>query len=90
MTTSGTSSAQGDDELTYQDLRTLLDGARELSSQVDLTQLLQSMLDNAARLTDSPDTAVILHNEDRGTLYFAGATGDNAAMLLDQWGEFSD
>lgn len=90
MTTSGTSSTQGDDDLTYQDLRTLLDSARELSSQVDLPQLLQSMLDNAARLTDSPDTAVILHNEDRGTLYFAGATGDNAAMLLDQWGEFSE
>lgn len=76
--------------LTTADLMTLVDSGRELSAEVNLQKLLQSILTKASEMTDSPDTSVILHNEQRNTLYFAGATGEKAEMLLTEIGEFSE
>ena len=77
-------------ELTRADLAGLVESARELAAEVSLRALLQSILAKAGVLTRSPDTGVILFDEPSKSLYFAAATGRNAAMLLETWGEFSE
>ena len=72
------------------DLMELVQISRELAAQVNLEPLLQSILSKASELTDSPASSVILYNIRSGSLYFAAATGDNAAMLLEKWGEFAE
>ena len=78
-----------DSILTTADLLTLVESGRELASQIDLDVLLKNLLRKATELTDSQDSSVILYNDTRNTLYFAGATGAKAEMLLKKWGEFS-
>lgn len=75
--------------LTENDLRTLVDIAGELTSQIDLNDLLQLILSKSGELTDSPDGAVLLYNTERNSLYFAGAIGKNSTLLLDTYGELS-
>jgi adenylate cyclase len=77
-------------ELQPNDLLELVKVSRELTSQVHLESLLQSILSKASELTNSPASSVILYNSRRRTLYFAAATGANAAMLLEKWGEFAE
>ena len=78
-------------ELSRDDLLTLVTISRELHDDVDLAGILQKILAQACTLTDSPDSSIILVQEDRPEqLYFAAATGDNGPMLLEQYGEFSD
>jgi hypothetical protein len=76
--------------LTPIDLAALVQCSRELAEQIDLGILLNSILAKASELTDSPDTSVILSNNNCTGLYFAAATGSSAQMLLEQWGEFSN
>jgi class 3 adenylate cyclase len=78
------------DILTRGDLKVLVQSGHELASQVALDVLLSSILSKACELTNSPDSSIIMHNENRNSLYFAAATGNNASMLLNQWGENSE
>jgi len=50
---------------------------------------LHRILEEATRLTGSPDGSVILHDERRNCLYFADAVGQDANLLLEQWGKNS-
>jgi adenylate cyclase len=72
------------------DLLALVQCGRELAAQVDLDTLLRGILDRAGALTDSPDGSIILYDERRDVLYFAAASGANAAQLLTEWGEFGE
>ncbi len=40
-------------------------------------------------MTDSKDGSVMLFDPERGGLFFVSATGEQAASLLDRWGEYS-
>ena len=75
--------------LSPNDLLALVKIAGELAMRIDPEDLIQIILAKSGELTDSPDGAVILYNKERDSLYFAGAIGEDAAMLLDQFGEFS-
>ena len=75
--------------LTINDLTALVQIAGELTSQIDLKDLLQLILSKSGELSDSPDGAVLLYNAQRNSLYFAGAIGNNSALLLDRFGEFA-
>lgn len=80
-----------DSELLEKDeLVTLVECGRELAAEVSLKTLLKTILDKACALTGSPDASVILHSEKRGTLYFAHAVGEDADLLLKQWGELAE
>ncbi|MFO0891921.1 MAG: adenylate/guanylate cyclase domain-containing protein [Isosphaeraceae bacterium] len=82
--------AQGEGELSAKDLMALVEVSRALSAQVDLGPLLQDILGRATALTDSPASSIILHDKRRGTLYLAAATGDNAAEILESWGDSAE
>src|ERR1043166_5767969 len=77
-------------QLTSEDLLALVETANELAQEVDLQVLLRRILVRAGELTDSPDGCVLLHNEQRNSLYFADAIGEKASQLLKDWGEFSE
>lgn len=79
----------GDGDLTTADLEALVASARELTAEIGLAQLLPRILDRAGALTGSLDGSVILHDRSRDALYFAAATGDNAPVLLNRWGELA-
>jgi len=81
-----------DDEqlLTMEDLRALAHSARELTKEIALEILLQRILETASRLTESPETSIILRNERQPTLYFAAATGDEAEWVLSTFGVHSE
>jgi class 3 adenylate cyclase/putative methionine-R-sulfoxide reductase with GAF domain len=76
--------------LTNEDLQILVQSAHELTSEIELSSLLNNILKKVCTLTDSPDSSVILHNEKKNSLYIAEATGGDAEMLLRRWGEFSE
>jgi class 3 adenylate cyclase len=75
--------------LTHTDLVALVESGRDLATQVELQSLLEGILSKAAQLTDSPDASVILYNEQRNSLYFAGAIGEKGKTLLERMGEAS-
>ena len=76
-------------QLTQADLMALVESSRELFSQIEREDLIQRILSKAGVLTDSLDSSIILYNEQRKSLYFAGATGDNATFLLETFGRAS-
>lgn len=76
--------------LTAGDLLALVQTASALAARIDLNDLLQEILTEAGKLTDSPDGAILLYNPNRDSLYFAGAIGENAPMLLERFGESAD
>jgi hypothetical protein len=53
--------SNNNDSLSREDMLGLIESGRELSAQVTLEALLQSVLAKASQLTDSPDTSVILN-----------------------------
>lgn len=73
--------------LTESDLRTLISVSARLGSEVQLSKLLELILQSAGELTDSPKGSILLHDERAGGLYFAAAAGDDAAEVLKEWGE---
>lgn len=73
--------------LTQADLLTLVEIGARLGSEVRLPKLLDLILQSAGQLMDSPKGAVLLHDDRAGGLYFAAATGDHAAEVLNEWGE---
>src|SRR5688500_17489857 len=72
------------------DLSRLVEISRVLTAEMNLTHLLELILQEANALTDSTASSVILYDRGRDFLYFAHATGPNATMLLDRWGRSSD
>jgi class 3 adenylate cyclase len=77
------------ESLSVSDLTALVETGRQLASEINLRVLLDGILDVAARLTDSPDGAVLLYDPHRAGLFFAAAIGESAPKLLEEWGESS-
>jgi adenylate cyclase len=82
--------ARDESLLTNEDLLALARTGRELAGELSLDVLLQRILETASRLTDSPETSIILRNEHQSTLYFAAATGPEADWILSTFGEYSE
>ena len=81
---------QSNDTLGLDDLIELLKTAKQLSSEVSLPELLDTILARAQQLTDAPYASIFLYDGKRDGLYFAAATGEKAPMLVNEFGEFSD
>jgi adenylate cyclase len=77
-------------DLSPQELLTLLGIAGELATETDHQKLVHTILLRACDMTGSPDGAVLLHDAERGGLFFAAAAGSEAAGLLEKWGETSN
>ncbi|HEX4610138.1 MAG TPA: adenylate/guanylate cyclase domain-containing protein [Urbifossiella sp.] len=69
------------------DLIALVETAKALSAEIDLSDLLVEILKRAGQLTDSPAGSVLLFDREREALYFAAATGPTAATVLGRFGE---
>lgn len=67
--------------LRREQLLALLDSANRLSSQLELSEVLQSILDIACEVSSSTAGSVILHDPHFDDLYFAAATGPVAGEL---------
>jgi adenylate cyclase len=76
--------------LSSDDLLALLDANRALAQEVNLRELVVSVLQTANRLTGSTGSSVMLYDAKRQGLYFAHATGPEAETLLTRWGRESD
>src|SRR5260370_41032271 len=76
--------------LSTDDLISLVQTSRELATRLDLTELLQEILSTAGQLTHSPDGSVLLYDSQRDSIYFAGAIGEHAPMLLQRYGALPD
>jgi nitrate/nitrite-specific signal transduction histidine kinase len=77
----------GDPFLSERDLLALVEDARELSHEIDLENLLETILNRASELTSSQSGSIILYDEDKDALFFAAATGPKAQTVLDKFGE---
>src|SRR4051812_19836247 len=60
---------------TQEALETLLEVGRLLSSKLDLPELLQTVLELAARVVDAESASLLLVDEKTGELYFDVALG---------------
>ena len=74
------------ESLSHEDLLALLEANRTLAQEVNLRELVVSVLETATRLTDSTGSSVILYSPEKRKLYFAHATGPDAETLLTRWG----
>jgi adenylate cyclase len=81
---------QIDDEarLSSEDLLALVHSAKELGSEIDLSDLLDKILQRGCDLTNSPSAAIFLDDEGKG-LFAAAASGPKAEGLLSHFGEAS-
>jgi class 3 adenylate cyclase len=73
--------------LNRDDLLALVESAKELSSELDLSALLEKILVRAGSMTGSSSGSVILLDEERNGLFFAAATGPKAQEVLKRFGE---
>lgn len=73
-------------ELSAAELLILVESAKELSSEIDLSELLGKILLRGATLTGSPSASIFLDDPGRG-LFAAAASGPKAADLLAVVGE---
>jgi GAF domain-containing protein len=64
-----------------QHLERLLEVSRTLSSTLDLPQLLQTIVDSAAELTQSEAASILLYNSSAGELRFEAASGSRRGPL---------
>ncbi len=80
-------SMTGRGDLSQADLFALVEDAKELTSEIDMFDLLHKILERAGQLTDSQSGSVILYDEERKGLYFAAATGPKAKDVLEKFGE---
>ena len=74
------------DGLSRDHLASLVQLAAELSSDLSLPSLLNRILGQAARLTESEAGSVFLYDDRRRVLYVAHATGPKAGEVLEKWG----
>src|SRR5580698_5880494 len=79
----------GSDELSREELVSLLEMAGEVAGQGDRDQLVNMTLERACTMTNSPDGSVLLYDPERGGLFFAAARGIKGPELLEEWGERS-
>ena len=75
-------------QLDREELLALVASAKELSSEIDLDDLLNKILNRCGELTNSPSTSIFLDDPRRG-LFAAAASGPKAAELLSMVGERS-
>lgn len=80
----------GAENLSKRELLALLDTAGQVAAEIDPQKLVQTILDTACRMTNSPDGSVLLFDPERNGLYFAAARGEKAQELLEGWGERSN
>ncbi len=80
----------GEHLLKKADYVALIESGKQLTSEIDIDDLLQKILKTAGQLTDSPDGSILLYDEERLGLYFAAAIGESGSMLLKNWGESSN
>jgi class 3 adenylate cyclase/putative methionine-R-sulfoxide reductase with GAF domain len=80
----------GEHFLKKADYVALIESGKQLTSEIDIDDLLQQILKTAGQLTDSPDGSILLYDEERLGLYFAAAIGESGSMLLKNWGESSN
>lgn len=73
-------------QLNREELLALVASAKELSSEIDLDDLLKKILGQCGELTNSPSASIFLDDPGRG-LFAAEASGPKAADLLDKFGE---
>lgn len=78
------------DQISREELRTLLDLAGELAAQVDYRKVVEAILERACAFTNSPEGSILLFDPIRNGLYFAAALGPKRSELLGKFGEFSN
>ncbi len=78
------------ENLSKRELLALLETVGQVSAETDRERLVQTILDTACRMTNSPDGSVLLFDVERNGLYFAAAQGEKAGELLEKWGERSN
>lgn len=78
------------DSLSKRELLALLETLGQVSAETDRQRLIQTILDTACRMTNSPDGSVLLFDPERSGLFFAAAQGEKAQELLEGWGERSN
>ncbi len=84
-TTQGHPGSSAAPELTSRELLALVESARDLSSEIDLDEVLAKILNRACQLTGSESASIILH-DGRG-LFAAAAVGPKAVGFLATFGE---
>jgi adenylate cyclase len=73
--------------LSQSDLLLLVRQFSNLTAETNLQKALNQILTDAANLTTSTSSSILLLDDRRNKLYFAAATGENAGLLLEEWGE---
>jgi predicted nucleotide-binding protein len=71
-------------ELSSRELLALVESAKELSSEIDLDEVLAKILNRACQLTESESASIFLH--DGKGLFVAAAVGPQAAAFLATFG----
>lgn len=79
----------GSDELSRDELLSLLTIAGELATQTDQGELVRTILTKACEFTSSPDGSVLLYDPEHQGLFFAAAVGSKGPELMKTWGEQS-
>ena len=59
----------GEHLLKKADYVALIESGKQLTSEIDIDDLLQKILKTAGQLTDSPDGSILLYDEERLGLY---------------------
>jgi class 3 adenylate cyclase len=72
--------------LSKSELLTLLHTVERLSTETNSQKLVQTILDTACRLTNSPDGSILLPDPETNSLYFSAAKGEKAGELLAKFG----
>ena len=78
------------DLLSLDDFKELVKSSQELSKELSLESLLDNILIMAGKLTESPETSVILSHPNQSGLYFAAATGEESEWILSNFGQFAE
>ena len=74
------------EELSREELQTLLNIAGELATQSDQDLLVHTILEKACAFTGSPDGSVLLYDPIHQGLFFAAAVGVKGRELMQKWG----
>jgi adenylate cyclase len=78
------------EQISREELGTLLDLAGELSAEIDYQKVVEAILERACAFTDSPEGSILLFDPIRNGLFFAAALGPKRKELLGKFGEFSN
>jgi adenylate cyclase len=78
------------EDLSKPQLLALLETVEQISTESDPQKLIETILDTACRMTQSPDGSILLLDPERNGLYFSAARGEKAGLLLDKLGQRSE